>query len=146
MKRTAECLCGQLSITVEGEPIVVVACNCTNCQRKTGSVLNVVSTFKNEQVVSSNGEFKNFQLAGDSGRKGNINFCSFCGTSVYWEAEVYLACTCIAVGCFADPNFPAPVVSLWNKSKHSWVSFPDDIPCLETQLTEDQLKTKLSES
>ena len=126
--------------------MVVVACNCTNCQRKTGSVLNVVSTFRDAQVISTKGEINNFTLSGDSGRKGNINFCPNCGVSVFWKAEVYENCTSIAVGCFADPGFPAPVVSLWNKSKHSWVNYPDTIPCMETQLTEEQVKLKLSES
>jgi hypothetical protein len=146
VERTAECPCGQLSITVEGDPIVVVACNCTNCQKKSGSVFNVVSTFKNEQVQSAKGDFNTFELAGDSGRKGRINFCPNCGTSVYWSTEVYSdECTSIAVGCFADPTFPAPTVSLWNKSRHNWVAFPEDMPCLETQLTEEQVQARLSE-
>ena len=146
MERTAKCPCGQLSITVVGDPLVVVACNCTNCQRKSGSVFNVVSSFKNEQIVSTEGEFNEYELAGDSGRNGKIKFCPTCGTSVYWNAEAYQACTSIAVGCFADPGFPAPEVSLWNKSKHEWVIFPENMPCLETQLSKEALENRLNDS
>ena len=146
MEQTAECLCSQLSITVEGDPIFVVACNCTNCQRKSGSVFNVVSTFKNDQVKSTKGDFNTFEPSGDSGRKAKIKFCPNCGTGVYWSTEVYSdEFTSVAVGCFADPTFPAPVVSIWNKSKHNWVDFPGDMPCLETQLTEEQAQARLSE-
>lgn len=146
MERTAHCTCGQLAITLEGEPILVVACNCTNCQRKSGSVFNVVSTFNNTQVLSTKGNFNTFELAAGSGRKGTINFCPNCGVSVYWKTEIYSdECTSVAVGCFADPAFPAPTVSLWNESKHNWVAFPEGMPCLETQLTEKQVKASLAE-
>lgn len=85
-----------------------------------------------------------FELRGDSGRSAKLKFCPTCGTSVYWNAEAYPESTSIAVGCFADPNFPAPVASLWNKPKHSWVNFPENMPCLETQLSEEGLKAHLS--
>jgi len=29
----------------------------------------------------------------------------------------------VAVGAFNDPQFPAPVRSVWEESRHSWVSF-----------------------
>ena len=145
MIRTARCPCAQLSITTEGDPSVVVACNCTNCQRKSGSVINVVATFSNAQVLEKKGKFKSFGLLGESGRKSEINFCPECGTSVYWQAEIYEDSTSIAVGCFADPTFPKPVVSLWNKSKHDWVQLSEEIPCLETQLSAEQVNAKLEQ-
>jgi hypothetical protein len=33
--------------------------------------------------------------------------------------------TCgIAVGCFADPDFPVPTSSGWEESMHRWVELP----------------------
>ena len=34
----------------------------------------------------------------------------------------------VAVGAFADPNFPAPVRTVWAKTKHAWLAFPEDVP------------------
>jgi hypothetical protein len=31
----------------------------------------------------------------------------------------------LAVGAFADPNFPAPSVSIFEESKHAWIQLPD---------------------
>jgi hypothetical protein len=31
------------------------------------------------------------------------------------------------VGVFADPSFPAPVRSIYEKRMHGWVSLPDGI-------------------
>ncbi|MFN2470768.1 MAG: aldehyde-activating protein, partial [Gaiellaceae bacterium] len=36
--RHAACSCGQLRLTVEGEPVRVSICHCLACQRRTGSV------------------------------------------------------------------------------------------------------------
>ena len=33
--------------------------------------------------------------------------------------------TAIAAGCFADPDFPEPSLSVWEESKHDWLTFPD---------------------
>jgi hypothetical protein len=31
----------------------------------------------------------------------------------------------LAVGAFADPNFPAPSVSIFEESKHAWMQLPE---------------------
>jgi hypothetical protein len=36
--------------------------------------------------------------------------------------------TYLAIGNFADPNFPAPTIAVWEESRHSWVSLPPDAP------------------
>ena len=34
----------------------------------------------------------------------------------------------IAVGAFNDANFPPPVLSIYEESKHGWVAFAHDLP------------------
>jgi hypothetical protein len=31
----------------------------------------------------------------------------------------------VAIGAFADPHFPPPVRTVWTKTKHEWLGFPD---------------------
>jgi hypothetical protein len=50
-----------------------------------------------------------------------------------WTAESGNALTFIfvrygAIGNFADPNFPAPTIAVWEESRHPWVSLPPDTP------------------
>jgi hypothetical protein len=33
----------------------------------------------------------------------------------------------VPVGAFADPNFPAPRISVWEDRMHAWVGLPDEI-------------------
>lgn len=125
MERTATCACAQLSIKVSGDPKVVAACNCTQCQKRTGSVFGVSSYFQDNQVLEISGESVACSRPADSGLHVEGSFCPKCGTTVYWKGAFFPDHTGIAVGCFADPAFPAPAASVWNASRHHWVAFPE---------------------
>lgn len=136
MERTASCACGALSIRVQGEPTIVIACNCFQCQKRTGSVFGVGTYFPNEQVLEKHGESRAYERSSDAGRKIVCHFCSTCGSTVFWEPEFLEGHTGVAVGCFASPDFPEPKRVVWNASKHSWVRFPDQCLISETQAFE----------
>jgi hypothetical protein len=38
----------------------------------------------------------------------------------------------VAIGTFADPNFPEPTISVWADSRHLWVTLPPDMPSKRT--------------
>ncbi len=133
MNRKATCACGQLSITVSGDPKSVAACNCIQCQKRTGSVFGVSSFFNDEQVIEVSGESTRWSRVAQSGLNIDANFCPKCGSTVFWKPEFLKNYTGIAVGCFADDAFPEPRVSVWNASRHNWVSFPEHWPSSENQ-------------
>jgi hypothetical protein len=131
MTRTASCACGKLRLRVEGEPVFVAACSCTQCQKRTGSPFGVSSYFKNDQVPSIEGAHKAFARSSDSGRKLESHFCPDCGSSVFWYAERLPDMIGIGVGFFADPAFPKPAFSVWEATKHPWVGLPPDVQHFE---------------
>jgi hypothetical protein len=55
-----------------------------------------------------------------------FHFCPDCGSSVFWEGDRSPTTFGIAVGCFADPEFPAPTSSGWEESMHPWLGLPAD--------------------
>jgi hypothetical protein len=124
MERTARCQCGQVSLTVSGEPSLVTACNCTWCQRRSGSVFSVSSRWPLEQVLSREGEVTTFQRAGASGGRITISFCPRCSSTVMTEVEAMPGVLGIPVGAFADPAFPPPQAAAWCDHKAAWVEFP----------------------
>jgi hypothetical protein len=63
----------------------------------------------------------------DSGYQVRFHFCPTCGTLLYWESDKYPAECGIAVGCFADPTFPAPTISVWEESQHPWLGLPAEV-------------------
>ena len=49
-ERQAACSCGQLTVTVEGDPVRISMCHCLACQRRTGSAFGMQARFSAERV------------------------------------------------------------------------------------------------
>ena len=120
--RTASCSCGQLRIEVEGEPLGVGICNCLSCQQRTGSVFAALASFRAPFKVT--GTATEFIRAGDQGARFIFRFCPVCGTNLFHTEEGYTNSVGVAVGAFADPNFPPPGVSVYDCRRHPWVQLP----------------------
>lgn len=128
-QRTASCICGQLTATVMGEPVRVSVCHCLNCKRRSGSAFAVQARFPADQVEMT-GEARTFQLTGDSGGTATFSFCPACGGTVAYvngghpQLEGFIA---IPVGAFAEVDFPAPGVEVYEERKYPWVAVTGDI-------------------
>jgi hypothetical protein len=133
--RKAACACGRLIIEVKGDPYLVAACSCTQCQRRTGNVFGVSAYFRGPQLVSVEGAPRSFVRGSDSGRQGEFHFCGQCGSTVFYTrpGKAPSEGFGVAAGCFADPHFARPMLATWCATKHDWVEFPPDIPMRETQ-------------
>jgi hypothetical protein len=125
-KRTACCSCGQLKVTVSGEPIRVSVCHCLECQRRTGSVFGAQARFSREGS-SVSGTSTEFVRVGDEGGRASFHFCPRCGATVYYIVHGQEDNIAIPIGAFADPTFPAPTFSVYEERMHSWVKMPDGI-------------------
>lgn len=123
--RTASCCCGQLRIQVEGEPLGVGVCHCLACQQRTGSVFAALAGFAAPYKVFGNAT--EYLRVGDQGSKFIFRFCPVCGTTVFHTEVGREGSVSVAVGAFADPNFPPPADSVYNKRKHAWVQLPAGI-------------------
>lgn len=123
--RLATCSCGQLSARVTGEPVRISICHCLACQRRTGSVFGQQARFLRENVTVS-GQSTAYTRAGDEGPGATFHFCPQCGATVYYDIKGMDAYVAIPVGAFADPNFPAPTVSVYEERMHRWVVPPRD--------------------
>jgi hypothetical protein len=120
--RTASCVCGQLRIRVEGEPLGVGICNCLACQQRTGSVFAALASFAAPYEVSGNAT--EYVRVGDQGAQFRFRFCPVCGTNLFHTEEGGERSVGVAVGAFADPTFPAPQVSVYDCRRHPWVKLP----------------------
>jgi hypothetical protein len=77
--------------------------------------------------VRIEGPEKIYTRDAQKGRKIGFHFCPTCGSSVYWHFDLRPEHYGIAVGAFADPDFPPPTYSVWEESKHAWINLPDGI-------------------
>jgi hypothetical protein len=94
-------------------------CHCLACQRRTGAPFGVQAWFRSDQVSitgTSTAYVRNVQ----GGRRVTFQFCPNCGSTVHWELSSAPGRIAVALGMFADPQFPAPRVSVWERRRHPW--------------------------
>ena len=127
MTRHAACSCGQLQLSIEGEPSRNAMCHCLACQRRTGAVISNQARYRNDQVTIT-GKSTQWSRTADSGNAMTFHFCPRCGSTVFWENAGFPGHLSVAIGNFADPSFPAPTLAVWEESRHPWVNLPPDTP------------------
>lgn len=64
---------------------------------------------------------------GDQGARFIFRFCPICGSTVFHTEEGHDESVGVAVGAFADPDFPAPRVSVYESRRHPWVKLPPNL-------------------
>jgi hypothetical protein len=129
--RHAACSCGQIRLAIEGEPARISMCHCLACQRRTGAVISNQARFLRDQVAIT-GKAATWTRTAESGSVVTFRFCPTCGSTVYWESESFPEYVVVAIGNFADPDFPAPSVAVWEETRHPWVALPPDTPSRRT--------------
>jgi hypothetical protein len=111
-------------VVCEGEPVRVGVCHCLACQQRTGSIFGVQARFPRDRVTHE-GPSREYVRVGDDGWRIRFRFCPECGSTVWYtidDAEPDLVG--VPVGGFADPTFPPPTYSVYEKRRHAWASTP----------------------
>lgn len=124
--RLASCSCGQLEVSVRGEPVRISICHCRACQRRTGSPFGAQARYAVGDTEIT-GQSNSWLRTADSGHRIDFHFCPNCGSTVFYLPEEEPELIAIAVGAFADPSFPSPKVSVYESRRHPWVGIPTEI-------------------
>jgi hypothetical protein len=103
----------------------ISVCHCLACQRRTGSAFGLQARFPAENVRIE-GESREWVRATASGIPTRYHFCPHCGSTVWYQGRPHAEAVAIPVGAFADPAFPAPGFSAWERRKHAWVTVEGD--------------------
>ena len=120
MERAAQCACKNVTVVVTGDPQMCFACHCDYCQRATGSIGTFGAVFQEQDVKTLDGEtIINDDFPNWPGLEKH--FCAKCGTTVHWiNPTVFPGMRMVAVGCFADPDFPGPDMVVQTQYRHKW--------------------------
>ncbi len=120
--RVAKCSCEQLQIRLRGTLLGVGLCHCLACQKRTGSAFATLASFEGPFEVT--GRASRFAREGDHGASLSYSFCPACGTHLFHQEDGRPDFVGVSVGAFADPEFPAPEVSIHELRRHRWVAPP----------------------
>lgn len=126
LERRASCSCGQLTATCTGDPVRISMCHCHACQQRTGSAFGVQARFPRERVRLE-GRSQSWARVGDSGGRIEFHFCPTCSSIVHYELDGLPDFVVIPVGAFADADFPAPTVAVYEARRLSWLASPTSV-------------------
>lgn len=105
---TGGCLCGQVRISVSGQPDRVGICHCLDCRKHHGALFYAAAIFPRDAVV----------ITGKTGAYRGRHFCRDCGSSVFAvtgdEVEVHL-------GALDEPNRFTPTYECWTLRREGWL-------------------------
>ncbi|MES2936887.1 MAG: GFA family protein [Pseudomonadota bacterium] len=106
---SGQCLCGQVRVSVRGEPLRTGICHCTDCRRDSGSAFTFYAVWPADR----------FERAGETSEFRGRYFCPRCGSRLFSvdarEAEIRL-------GLLSEAPTPlVPGYELWVKRREPWL-------------------------
>jgi hypothetical protein len=126
--RDAACSCGQLRVTVEGDPFEVTMCHCRACQQRTGSAFGLQAGYGADQARIEGRSREYARTSTEPDRRVHMfHFCPHCGSTVYCTEPDAPEFVAVMAGAFADRDFPAPSASVYGTRRHRWVTLPEGI-------------------
>ena len=127
MSNTGGCLCGDVTYSVEGEPVMNFICHCKNCQKQSGSAFSINLVYPKPQFKHE-GELSTYVDKSQAGRPLMRQFCENCGTPVFSSLPHMPDIVVLKVGTLDDNSTYSPAAEIWCSSKQNWVDFEQNYP------------------
>ena len=123
---TGGCQCGGLRYELSGDPVVVVACHCRDCQRQSGSAFGLTMLVRPEDFRFTTGEPAHFHTRADSGTPKECVFCPSCGVRIY-NALGEKKTLNLKPGTLDDTTGVEPIMHVWVDRKQPWLELPPGV-------------------
>ena len=130
---TGGCQCGAIRFELKGLPLLLYTCNCTDCQRQSGSsfALNMPVATKDLRIVQ--GQPKGWRHLSAKGVKVTSRFCADCGTRLFGEREGRDEILSVRAGTLDDTSWMVPAAHFYTRSAQPWFKPADGAECFEEQ-------------
>ena len=132
MKYTGKCLCGEVTYTADGPPVVVAQCHCEECRRLSGTGHTVGAMFVSS-AVSMNGTLKEFSYLSEKGSEVTKVFCANCGSPIYGKNTRIPEHLTLSLGTMDDASGLDVEVVLFERDKPHWVRLAEEVVSFATQ-------------
>ena len=127
VKYSGQCLCGEISYSVDIEPMFTGNCHCKDCQRSSGSAFIPAMIFPEKNVAVS-GEVKYFESQADSGHMHKRGFCPNCGSQLFARFSSMPGMLGIKAGTLNDPSNYVPKLDFHVGSAAPWDFMNPELP------------------
>lgn len=124
---SGECLCGNISYSCSEEPVMAGHCQCTDCQRISGTGhISSIAVPRGSLLIEGSLSFHEKQA--ESGNTVRRGFCPQCGSHIYAENDGFPQFEFIRAGSLHDPEMFKPSMVVYTSSGASWDYLDPELP------------------
>ena len=125
------CACGAIRYEVSAVPMVMVDCQCRDCQRRSGTGHGSYLTFPRRTDVKLQGAARQWDIVGDSGNVKSHAFCPTCGSPVYLTFAAMPDLFTVHAASLDDPSRYQPQMTTYRIRGHAWDRIDPALPEFE---------------
>ena len=125
-RHEGSCLCGSITLAVEGDLAPVEACHCTQCRKWSGHVGVSVEVPRSDLTIEGTENLAWFH----SSEKVRRGFCKRCGTSLFFDPLDRKKHDWIAImmGAFDQPTQTKMALHIFTAEKGDYYEITDGLP------------------
>jgi len=124
---TGRCACGEIRYDIAAGPLVMLDCQCLDCQKKSGTGHLSHLVFP-RAAVKLTGTAKHWDLVADSGNVKTRAFCPECGSPVYMTFPANPDVFAVHAGSLDDPGRFKPQFVTYAARGHAWDKLDPALP------------------
>jgi hypothetical protein len=132
---TGGCACGAIRYETGSEPIFENHCQCTDCQKRSGTGHGSYLTFPQRAEVRLSGRASQWRVTADSGNDKIHAFCPTCGTPVYLTFTAMPDLFSVHASSLDDPGRFKPQALTYNVRGHGWDAIDPSLPKFERMVS-----------
>jgi hypothetical protein len=130
---TGGCSCGAIRYEITSFPLLLYACNCTNCQPASGSAFALNMPVATRGFRITQGEPRGWHHKSPSGADVTSWFCGECGARIYGDRKSRPESINVRAGTLDDTGWLVPAGHIFMKSALVWVQPAAGAECYEKQ-------------
>ncbi|MEH6569894.1 MAG: GFA family protein [Halioglobus sp.] len=121
--RSGSCQCRGVTYQIEGDPLMVYACHCSDCQKRTGSAFSMGMIYP-LLAISVSGKLSAWTRTSDAGDSNTRQSCQQCGNVIYGEGSATPDIIKLQAGTLDDTSDVFAHAHIWTQSAQPWFELP----------------------
>lgn len=128
---TGGCACGAIRYETGSEPIFQNHCQCTDCQKRSGTGHGSYLLFPQMAKMRITGKASKWRVTADSGNSKIHVFCPTCGSPVYLTFTEMPELVAVHTTTLDDPSHFNPQAVTYSISGHPWDTMDSSLQTFE---------------
>jgi hypothetical protein len=128
---TGRCPCEGVRFAIAAMPLLIFACHCTECQRRSGSAFGLSMPVRRDSFALTRGTPKAWRHTGASGFESACWFCADCGGRIFGERIDRAEVITVQAGTLDDTSWVRPIAHINLESAQAWKRIPSNAGCFE---------------